>query len=80
VRSIREARYKLAEYYDPSGKRASQWEMYDLKRDPLERKNLTARHYRRTAEEERQYLRLRRKLARVRATRLRPLPGGAAAT
>jgi arylsulfatase A-like enzyme len=73
VRSIRESRYKLAEYYDPSGKRDSQWEMYDLKRDPLERKNLTAMHYRRTSEEERQYLRLRHKLARVRATRLRPL-------
>ena len=76
MRAIREARYKLAEYYDPSGKRDSQWEMYDLKRDPLERKNLTARRYRRTPEEERQYLRLRRKLARVRATRLRPLSGG----
>jgi arylsulfatase A-like enzyme len=80
VRAIREARYKLAEYYDPSGKRDSQWEMYDLKRDPLERKNLTAWRYRRTPEEERQYLRLRRRLARVRATRLRPLSGGAAAT
>jgi hypothetical protein len=54
VRSIREARYKLAEYYDPSGKHASQWEMYDLKRDPLERKNLASGRYRRTPEEERQ--------------------------
>jgi hypothetical protein len=54
--------------------------MYDLKHDPLERKNLAAGRYRRTPEEERQFLRLRRKLARVRATRLRPLSGGATAT
>ena len=42
-----------------------QWEMYDLKTDPLERKNLAYKDYKRTPEQERQYQRLRRKLARV---------------
>ena len=50
-----------------------QWEMYDLKRDPLERTNLAYKHYRRTPEQEREYKRLKRKLARVERTRLRPL-------
>ncbi len=35
--SMRERRCKIAEYYDVNGKVPSQWEMYDLKRDPLER-------------------------------------------
>ena len=35
--SIREQRYKLARYYDADGKVPDQWEMYDLKTDPLER-------------------------------------------
>jgi hypothetical protein len=48
--------------------------MYDLKRDPLERKNLAHKGYRRTPAQARQYRRLRRKLARVKSTRLRPLP------
>jgi arylsulfatase A-like enzyme len=71
--SIRERRYKLARYYDAAGKVPSQWEMYDLEKDPLERKNLAYKGYKRTAEQERQYRRLRRKLARVQKTRLRPL-------
>jgi hypothetical protein len=48
--------------------------MYDLKRDPLERKNLAHKGHKRTPAQEKQYRRLRRKLARVRAQRLRPLP------
>jgi hypothetical protein len=47
--------------------------MYDLAADPLERTNLAYKHYKRTPEQERQYLRLRRKLARVERTRLQPL-------
>ncbi len=47
--------------------------MYDLKTDPLERANLAYQGYRRTPEQERQYKRLRRKLARVERTRLQPL-------
>ena len=73
VVSIREHRYKLARYYDANGKVPEQWEMYDLKTDPLERTNLAYRHYKRTPEQEREYVRLRRKLARVEQTRLKPL-------
>jgi choline-sulfatase len=71
--SIREERYKIARYYDVHGKVPPQWEMYDLKTDPLERTNLAYKHYRRTPEQEREYKRLRRKLARVERTRLQPL-------
>jgi choline-sulfatase len=71
--SIREHRYKIARYYDADGHRPDQWEMYDLEADPLERTNLAHRGYRRTPEQERQYKRLRRKLARVEQTRLQPL-------
>jgi choline-sulfatase len=71
--SIREHRYKLARYYDADGKKPPQWEMYDLENDPLERRNLAHHGYRRTPEQEREYERLRRKLARVEQTRLQPL-------
>jgi arylsulfatase A-like enzyme len=71
--SIRERRYKLARYYDADGDVPPQWEMYDLKTDPLERKNLAYKGYKRTREQQRQYRRLRRKLARVERTRLQPL-------
>jgi choline-sulfatase len=73
VVSIREHRYKLALYYDADGKIPEQWEMYDLKTDPLERTNLAYRRYQRSPEQEREYKRLRRKLARVEQTRLKPL-------
>jgi choline-sulfatase len=71
--SIREHRCKLARYYDADGKVPPQWEMYDLKTDPLERVNLAHRGHRRTPEQQREYERLRRKLARVEQTRLQPL-------
>lgn len=73
VVGIREQRYKLARYYDANGKVPDQWEMYDIRTDPLERTNLAYRHCKRTAEQERQYRRLRRKLARVEQARLKPL-------
>jgi arylsulfatase A-like enzyme len=73
VVSVREQRYKLARYYDADGKVPDQWEMYDLRADPLERTNLAYRQYKRTPEQQRQYVRLRRKLARVERTRLKPL-------
>ena len=66
-------RYKLAEYYDADGKVPDQWEMYDLGSDPLERVNLAYAGHTRSPEHERQYRRLRRKLARVERTRLQPL-------
>ncbi len=72
--SIRERRWKLAEYYDVNGQVPSQWEMYDLKHDPLERQNLAYEGHKRTPAQQKQYVRLRRKLARVKAQRLQPLP------
>ena len=66
-------RWKISEYYDVNGRVPSQWEMYDLKRDPLERTNLAHAGYKRTPAQEKQYRRLRGKLARVKRQRLRPL-------
>ncbi len=62
-------------YYDVTegSKVPDQWEMYDLKTDPLERRNLAYKGHKRTPEQQRQYRRLRRKLARVEKTRLQPL-------
>ena len=50
-----------------------QWEMYDLKTDPLEQINLAFEGYERTEAQEKQFQRLKRKLARVEKTRLKPL-------
>jgi choline-sulfatase len=72
--SLRERRWKIAEYYDPDGKVPSQWEMYDLKHDPLERVNLAHHGHKRTPAQQKQYIRLRRKLARVKTQRLHRLP------
>jgi arylsulfatase A-like enzyme len=77
--AIREERWKLARYYDVAGRVPDQWEMYDLLADPYERQNLTRPGYRRTPVQEREYLRLRRRLAAVERTRLRPLRGTRAA-
>jgi choline-sulfatase len=71
--AIRERRWKIARYYDVNGREPDQWELYDLRRDPLERVNLAWRGRRRTPEQQREYRRLRRKLRRVEQTRLRPL-------
>jgi arylsulfatase A-like enzyme len=71
--SIREGRWKLARYYDAKGRKPQQWEMYDLKRDPLEKRNIAFPGHERTATQEREFKRLKRKLARVEKTRLRPL-------
>jgi arylsulfatase A-like enzyme len=71
--SIRERRWKIARYYDSAGDVPDQWELYDLRTDPLERVNLAYRGHRRTPEQQRQYRRLRRKLRRVEQTRLQPL-------
>jgi choline-sulfatase len=71
--SIREGRWKLAKYYDIAGKKPPQWEMYDLKTDPLEEKNLAYKGYERSPNQEKQLQRLKRKLARVEKTRLKPL-------
>ena len=67
--SIREGRWKLAKYYDvrrPSGKRSRRsGRCTTSRRDPLETENLAYDGYKRTAAQEDQFQRLKRKLARV---------------
>ena len=57
--SLRERRWKIAEYYDANSKVPSQWEMYDRKHDPIERINLAHNDHKRTPAQQKQYLRLR---------------------
>ena len=71
--AIRERRWKLAKYYDVDGNAPSQWEMYDLRRDPEEKTNLAAPGFKRTTAQEREFRRLKRKLKRVERNRLQPL-------
>ena len=71
--SFREKRWKFAEYYDVDGKVPSQFEMYDLLTDPLERDNIAHRSYPRTPAQKRQFKRLYLKLQRIKSTRLQPL-------
>jgi choline-sulfatase len=71
--AIREGRWKLAKYYDVKGRKAPQWEMYDLKHDPLEKRNIAYLGHKRTAEQDRELKRLKAKLSRVEKTRLQPL-------
>ncbi|MCC9075403.1 sulfatase-like hydrolase/transferase [Litorilinea aerophila] len=40
IRCIREARWKFAHYFDPSGQEPSQYELYDLANDPDELHNM----------------------------------------
>jgi arylsulfatase A-like enzyme len=70
IASIREERFKLAEYYDVHHIAPSQWEMYDLVEDPLEACNIA--NGPRTRRQQREFERLQAKLAEVKATRLRP--------
>jgi choline-sulfatase len=73
--SVREGRWKLAKYYDVAKEdpEPPQWEMYDLKTDPEERVNLAFSGFKRTPVQERQFQRLKKKLAAVEKTRLKPL-------
>lgn len=71
--SIRERRWKIARYYDAAGRAPAQWELYDLVSDPLEQRNLADRGVKLTPVQQREYGRLKRKLALVERTRLRPL-------
>ncbi len=72
--AIREGRWKLAKYYavEPKKPTPPQWEMYDLKTDPLEKHNIAHPKAKRTPLQARELRRLKRKLARVQKTRLRP--------
>jgi hypothetical protein len=72
--SIREERYKLAEYYDALGNVPSQWEMYDLEHDPLEKRNIAFHGHLRTEHQEEELRRLKERLAEVQRMRLQPLP------
>jgi choline-sulfatase len=74
--SIREGRWKLAKYYDKAklNPKRPQWEMYDLHTDPEETENIAHPGYKRSATQERQLQRLKRKLARVEASRLKRPP------
>jgi len=75
--SIREGRWKLAKYHDVNPvaekRKPPQWEMYDLKRDPLEKRNIAYPGRKRTPLEKREMKRLKRKLRRIEKRRLRPL-------
>jgi len=71
--SIREQRFKLAEYYDADGVVPSEWEMYDLALDPLETTNLAYQIASQPPSVRREFKRLREKLRAVQATRLQPL-------
>ncbi|MGE0067037.1 MAG: sulfatase-like hydrolase/transferase [Solirubrobacterales bacterium] len=72
--SIREGRWKLAKYYGigKASKVPMQWEMYDLKTDPLEKHNIAHPEAKRTATQERELKRLKAKLATVEKKRLAP--------
>jgi choline-sulfatase len=71
--SIREGRYKLAKYYAEHGGAEDQWEMYDLKHDKLETKNIAWPTFNRSKKQQKELDRLTNKLAEVEATRLQPL-------
>ena len=74
--AIRERRWKLAKYYDETGKKPTQWEMYDLKKDPLERWNLAHRPSRMTPFQKANFQRLKRRIHRIEETKLQPPPAG----
>jgi arylsulfatase A-like enzyme len=72
---IRERNWTICLYYDANGKVPGQWEMYDLRTDPYEQRNLAYRGYTRTPSQEKQLRRLQAKLVNVWNTRLQPLSG-----
>lgn len=72
--AIREKNWKIAKYYDAAREVPPQWELYHLRHDQYERKNLAAPGYRRNKFQEIQFRRLKKKLAQVERERLQPLP------
>jgi len=73
--SIRESRWKLSRYYDRNRIEETEWEMYDLQRDPNERRNIAFPSFNRTPLQSRELARLKKKLAAVEIKRLRPIKG-----
>jgi choline-sulfatase len=71
--SIREGRYKLAKYFGELGEVEEQWEMYDLKHDKNETKNIAWPDFPRNKKQKKELNRLTNKLADVEASRLQPL-------
>ncbi|MEP9364877.1 sulfatase-like hydrolase/transferase [Nocardioides sp. CN2-186] len=71
---VREKRWKLAKYYDESGKKPSEWEMYDLQRDPLERHNLAYKPAAMTPKQRAEFKRLRARIKEIEKRKLQPLP------
>src|SRR5690606_20962626 len=77
ITTVRERRWKLSKYYDAEGQKKTQWEMYDLANDPLERKNLAYRPKRMTARQRAHFRRLKKRIKRIEQDQLQPLPGKA---
>jgi len=72
--SYREKRWKLAKYWTPDDPNDVEWEMYDLKRDPNERRNLGWANAKRTKRQDRKFEKMKKRLAAIEKTRLKPLP------
>lgn len=75
--ALREKNWKIAKYYDPDRDAAPEWELYDLKNDPLEKNNLAGPHSKRNRRQENHFRRMRKKLAQARKRQLQPLPNKA---
>lgn len=75
IAAIRETRWKFGRYSDPTNSTTEQFEMYDLKNDPNERRNLCAPNYKRSSSQQGEYKRLKARLAKVEKERLAPLAG-----
>lgn len=75
--SIRESRFKLAKYFDVNEEISGiepQYEMYDLLSDRREAKNIASPVYKRSPNQQKEFKRLKQKLAYVERNRLNPLP------
>jgi hypothetical protein len=74
---LRERRWKLAKYYGAVGSEPAVWEMYDLRKDPLERQNITHQPRRMTPFQRGHFKRLRSRIYQAQHDLLQPLPGEA---
>jgi arylsulfatase A-like enzyme len=65
VVATRDHRWKVARYYDANGAVADEWELYDLRQDPLETTNLAAPGYPLSAGKRQVLTRLQNRLATI---------------